>query len=168
MPHSSTPTGTVSQYYLHGISSAVSSRILGFPTSIGTDCVNAACWPVIGGDWGVLRLRQSRYIRTAKMRAPTTAPAAMPPFVAPDRPVAGAAVALALAVAISMRLVDDVMVEDKMVVDGVLVFAFWVIEDMGVGDEVVFDAQGVVANSHGSTQPYWQPLLSRQLCQGHH
>jgi hypothetical protein len=37
-------------------------------------------------------------------------------------------------------------------------------DDTGVGDEVVPDAQGVVANSHGSTQPYWQPLLMRQLC----
>jgi hypothetical protein len=54
--------------------------------------------------------------------------------------------------------------EDKVVVDGVLVFAFRMIEDTGVGGEVVPDAQGVVvANSHRSKQPYWQPLLTRQL-----
>jgi len=101
-------------------------------------------------------------MRTARMRTKPTAPP-MPPFSAVVRPVAGAAVAVALAVAVPIRLVEDVMVEDKVVVDGLVVFALsGMLEDRDVGDRVVVDAQGVVANSHGSTQPYWQPLLTRQ------
>jgi hypothetical protein len=103
-------------------------------------------------------------MRTARTRTKPIAPPMMPPFAAVVRLVAGAAVALGLAVPI--RLVEEVMVEDKVVVDGLVGFALsGMPEDRDVGDRVVFDAQGVVKNSHGSTQPYWQPLLSRQLCQ---
>jgi hypothetical protein len=74
--------------------------MLGFPTSIGADgCAT---------NWGGLRLRQGKNIRSAAMKAPTAAPQAMPPIAPPDRCVAGVAVALALAV--SIRLVEDVMV----------------------------------------------------------
>jgi hypothetical protein len=78
-------------------------------------------------------------MRPAARIAKMIAPAAMPAFTAVARPCAG--VDVALAVEVWMMLVEDDAVEDDAVVDRVLAFAD-------------FDAQGRVANSHGSTQPY--------------
>jgi len=55
------------------------------------------------------------------------------------------------------------VVEDRVVADGVVAI-LTVVEDSDVGDRVVCDAVLVVVNSDGSTQPYWQPLATRQLC----